>query len=250
METTYEQQALDFLKKTSTELKIVFNRFGSMIWDEKGIARNIFDVTLSNARGSYTFEFGDSLKDSCKELSVLYDPNGKINIGYGISYKNSQVSFSYWKEVSNSKLLAVHTGKASIDSLINDEEFLKQYKILEDEVKSYNKKNKYDKIHCYADNNDLRNKLRNNINKTIEKAINDISYLGLPADEIVIPSAYSILACLIKNDPGDFENFCGEYGYDSDSRKAYTTYENVNEEWEGIKGLFTDEEIEQLSEIN
>ena len=66
----------------------------------------------------------------------------------------------------------------------------------------------------------------------------------------VAPTAYDVLACLTKNDPDTFENFCSEFGYDEDSRKAEKIYNAVVEEWRNVCALFTDEEIEQLQEIS
>lgn len=63
------------------------------------------------------------------------------------------------------------------------------------------------------------------------------------------PSSYDVLTCLTKSDPGDFENFCSEYGYDTDSRKAKKTYKAVRDEWYNVSKLFSDTEIEQLQEI-
>lgn len=66
----------------------------------------------------------------------------------------------------------------------------------------------------------------------------------------VSPSAYDVLACLTKSDPGYFEDFCSEYGYDTDSRKALATHKAVVREWEKVSGFFTDDEITELYEIN
>lgn len=65
----------------------------------------------------------------------------------------------------------------------------------------------------------------------------------------VPPSIYSILCCLTKYDPGTFPQFCDEFGYDTDSKKAEKTYNAVVDEWKGVCSLFTDEEIELLAEI-
>jgi hypothetical protein len=62
-------------------------------------------------------------------------------------------------------------------------------------------------------------------------------------------SAYDLLAAITKNDPGSFENFCGEFGYDTDSRKAEETYHAVVKEWAKVRKFFTDAELEQLREI-
>lgn len=64
------------------------------------------------------------------------------------------------------------------------------------------------------------------------------------------PSEYSILAAITKYDPGTFEEFCSEYGYDVDSISANTIYLAVKDEWNHIQTLYTDEELELLREIN
>jgi len=64
------------------------------------------------------------------------------------------------------------------------------------------------------------------------------------------PTAYDILASLTKYEVGDFDNFCSEYGYDIDSRKAYKTYKTVLKEWKNVDRLFSSEQIELLQEIN
>lgn len=65
-----------------------------------------------------------------------------------------------------------------------------------------------------------------------------------------VPDAYTVLACLTKYDPGTFEDFCSEYGYDTDSKKAEKTYNGVMEEWLNMQRLFTNEELEAMSEIS
>ena len=65
----------------------------------------------------------------------------------------------------------------------------------------------------------------------------------------VKPSSRSILACLTKYDPDTFENFCSEYGYDADSKTAEKIYNAVINEWQNVCALFTDEEIQELAEI-
>jgi hypothetical protein len=63
------------------------------------------------------------------------------------------------------------------------------------------------------------------------------------------PTAYDVLACLTKYDPGDFENFCVDHGYDTDSRKAEKIYNAVCNEFKNIQALYNDVEIDLLSEI-
>lgn len=64
-----------------------------------------------------------------------------------------------------------------------------------------------------------------------------------------VPTAYDILACLTKSDPGTLEDFCNEYGYDLDSKKAEKTYKAVKDEYNNVCMLFSDEEMAELSEI-
>lgn len=63
------------------------------------------------------------------------------------------------------------------------------------------------------------------------------------------PTAYDVLSSLTKCEVGTFENFCGDYGYDVDSRKAYKTYKAVLKEWKNVERLFTAEQLELLQEI-
>lgn len=60
---------------------------------------------------------------------------------------------------------------------------------------------------------------------------------------------YSILACLQKSDPGTLEEFCSEFGYDTDSRKALEIYLAVQQEFKKVNRLFHDV-MDELSEIN
>ncbi len=63
------------------------------------------------------------------------------------------------------------------------------------------------------------------------------------------PSDYDILAGITKYDPGTFEEFCSEYGYDSDSRKAEAIYFSVQKEFSEVRRIFGDV-LEQLGEIS
>ena len=63
------------------------------------------------------------------------------------------------------------------------------------------------------------------------------------------PSAYDVLACIEKSDPGTFADFCSEFGYDEDSRKAETVYKAVKEQWQNVERLWSDKEIERLEDI-
>lgn len=66
----------------------------------------------------------------------------------------------------------------------------------------------------------------------------------------VKPTAYDLLCCLTKYDPGTFDDFCSEYGYDEDSRSALKIYKLVLTDWRKVQKFFTDTELEELQEIN
>lgn len=63
------------------------------------------------------------------------------------------------------------------------------------------------------------------------------------------PTAYAFLCCLQKNDTGSFENFCGDFGYDTDSRKAEKTYNEVQKQYEALAKMYSEEELALMAEI-
>lgn len=63
------------------------------------------------------------------------------------------------------------------------------------------------------------------------------------------PTMYDILSCLQKYEVGTFEDFCGDFGYDTDSRTAEKTYKAVCKEYEAMTRLFNQEELEKLQEF-
>ena len=96
----------------------------------------------------------------------------------------------------------------------------------------------------------------NNISK--EELLENITELketrtlskAIPNDKSNEPSKYDILSCLVKYDPGTLGDFCSEFGYDTDSRKAEKIYNAVEGEWLKVQSLFNDDELEILREIN
>ena len=63
------------------------------------------------------------------------------------------------------------------------------------------------------------------------------------------PTSYDVLACLTKYDVGTLEDFCSEFGYDEDSRKAEKIYKAVLKEWAMVQTLWNEAEVEKLQEI-
>lgn len=63
------------------------------------------------------------------------------------------------------------------------------------------------------------------------------------------PTMYDVLTCLQKYEVGTFENFCGDFGYDQDSRTAERIYKAVCKEFENMERLFSHEILEEMQEI-
>lgn len=63
------------------------------------------------------------------------------------------------------------------------------------------------------------------------------------------PTMYDVLAIITKYNPGSFENFCSEFGYNSDSIRDFKIYNGVVDEWREMSRMFTSEELELLQEI-
>ena len=64
------------------------------------------------------------------------------------------------------------------------------------------------------------------------------------------PTAYDVLTCLVKYPVESFEDFCKDYGYDDDSRKAETIYKLSKKEWSEMSKLWSEKELEMLREVN
>jgi len=157
MTNEYDLQAETFLKETGTiftaRLIGTYDHFGD------GVERDVYEVTLRNPKGSYTFKFGDSIDRTMKRLGT-YKP---------------------------------HFFRGSVY--------------------------------------DLQRIQRHE--KAKHKSI----------------KAYDVLSCVTKYDPGSFEDFCWDLGYDPDSIKVLKTYLAVQEEYHNVAKLFTEDEMEKLEEI-
>jgi hypothetical protein len=77
----------------------------------------------------------------------------------------------------------------------------------------------------------------------------DLREIKNAKNNLVPPTEYDVFVSITKYDPYDFENFCAEYGYDTDSRKAEKIYFAVQKEYREIFKLFSDC-MDELQEIN
>jgi len=63
------------------------------------------------------------------------------------------------------------------------------------------------------------------------------------------PTLYEVLSCMVKYDPGTFEDFCGYYGYYEFEPSSKKTYKAVVKEWEAMDDMFGDV-INEFQEID
>ena len=64
------------------------------------------------------------------------------------------------------------------------------------------------------------------------------------------PTAYDLLACIQKYDVGTLDNFCSEFGYDTDSKRAEQVYLAVCKEYQKTRKFFTDAELAVVQDIS
>lgn len=63
------------------------------------------------------------------------------------------------------------------------------------------------------------------------------------------PTPYDILSCLQKYDAGSFKDFCDNFGYDTDSRKAERAYNAICKEYKALAKMYSEEELSLMAEI-
>ena len=170
MKNEYTEQAEKFLQDANATMKIELQgRAINTAWKEKQ-PRNLYAVTIATPRGSYAFDFWDSL---------------------------------YNTEISQ----------------MTAEQYARKHFRMRYEDMTYS-----EQIKSHAELAKKQKEAR--------------------------PTCYDVLACLTKYDPGTFEEFCSEYGYDEDSRTAERIYIAVQSEYANLKRIFDPEQMEAMQEIN
>jgi hypothetical protein len=169
----YDQQAIDFLDSTGTEFKIEYLYTGKYFPDDTE-KRDIYQFTLTNARGSYSDKFGDSIQNTEDRAFMM---QGRCN---------------YKEDYSRAKRVGIRVSGAG-------------------------------------------------------------TFVPYRGKRLPKPSAYSILACLDTYVPDTFKEFCEEYGYNekplSEHDTVMRTFLAVREQLEGLRRIFTADQLEQLAEI-
>lgn len=248
--SAYEQQAIDFLNSTRTEIYFTYDGFKKYFKDDKQ-ARNVFIWQLRRGEKTMNGKFGSSIYNSCKPTPIL-QTNEPIEIYAGIRYSGKEkIHFGVTIKTTCEVLNRINNGDIEADTIIDMSELEAEYNAFVSEyckpiVGSKNLK---------ALPNGIMSSLsaaKNYVVKRIFLKIEDLkkeTVLLDKADYVKTPSAYDLLSCLTKYNPGTFEDFCGDYGYDTDSISARKTYKDVLKEWINVERMFSASEIEQLQEI-
>ena len=91
---------------------------------------------------------------------------------------------------------------------------------------------------------------------TIKLSRNKLSYSFKFGQSIVnsgknrkAPTLYDVLTCLQKYDVGSLNDFCGDFGYNIDSKSVERIYKAVCKEYQSLCTLFSDSELETLQLI-
>lgn len=238
----YEQSAIDFLNATNTTFKADFEKFDKY-FNEDVHPRNIFKITLQNSKHKYSFRFGSSLKDSLKNSNeVICEKYFDFYIGY--KYEGLKTKYLSYSDKIEIQALKAAKNFEACKKLLNKQKARDNYNIF---VAANS--NKYTSLNIISFEEWFENIAIKLTNKTSDFATKNWGE-PIQADTIIYPSAYDVLASLTKYDIGNFEDFCADFGYDADSRKAYKIYKAVKRESENIQMLFSQSEIEQLQEIN
>jgi len=251
--TDYNQQAVNFLLSTSTAIHFKYDGF-KKYFDEDKQKRNVFIWTLTRGSVSISGKFGSSIIDSCKETPILQSSE-PIEIYAGISTtdpnvsihktsKSNRIYLSSKIKTNCNVLRNIKDNKVTAESILPLTNMEQSYS----EFITHYKKAKKKPTGIGSSFDSFKNYVIKRINEKINELESETVLLD-QAEQVIEPSAYDLLSCLTKYDPGTFENFCSDYGYDPDSRKAEKTYRSVLEEWNNVSNLFTEYEIEQLQEI-
>lgn len=241
--SSYEQAAIDFLAKTNTKMEVEFLKFDYHFSGDSQ-KRNIFKITLSNSRHKYSFNFGASLNDSLSNVKDI--SNDKIlNFFFGLKFEGLKVKYlSFRKYIKYDELKGLKTFKDYANYLPKNE----IEKIYNDFVKENT--SKYQRLVNILPFDEFFEKITQKLLQESTKLENGNWGEGIQAANVIHPTAYDVLACIEKYEVGSFEDFCGNFGYDTDSRNAVKVYKAVRKESENVRKLFTEQEIELLQEIN
>lgn len=219
----YEKQANDFLKSTKTKISVNLLFTGKHFEDDEQM-RDVYEVTISNEEHTYTFNFGASIYNSGK-YNIYYGcyRNGKYKI-YELGFCNN-LQGPFFPNHGSSGLV-----RSSKEILNGEQNKFKNNEKISNKI-SLPLKNELDLKQVRLNNKD------------------EIGVFAIRNNNCRKPTAYEVLSCLNKYEPSSFEDFCSDFGYNIDSKKAEKIYFAVQKEWANLNRLFTEEQLNELREI-
>lgn len=259
-ESNYNEATNMVAKEFDFKLNILDVAFKSMDWDRDGQKRNVFKCELKRDNKKYVFDFGSSVIDSCEPSEILkkdtLQPTDLIEVWAGVKLEGMKITTYLSFKVPFKNIYELDDmfiqGKA-------DELESKTIKEIADKNAAWRKSYKEGKIsRAYwekrAGINLKSGAYLQVILNAVKRATDNLNTETITVyqnakKETVSPSLYDVLTCLQKYEVGSFEDFCSEFGYDTDSRNALKTYKAVLKEYKGMSNLFSNDELEILSLI-
>lgn len=155
-----------------------------------------------------------------------------LNVAYTIEYDGIGINPN-WNDKDKRTIYSVH-----LENTRGSMDFTFWGSILEAELRKMSMDD-YCKIYMRSHYQDLSYAEKSKANRAYHRKLKEY--------EVDI---YEVIAALQKYEVGSFSNFCDEYGYDEDSRRAERIYLACTDEYYKLKKMFTEEEMEMLREVN
>lgn len=246
----YEKQATDFLSSANATISFNYKSF-DRYFPTDSQARNIFEWVIEREGKQIKGMFGASIVDSCKPTPKL-STNEPIEFYCGLRYNISAphvtpkyIYFGIPIKTTCDVLAKVLYGSVEVQALYD-------FGIIQDKYNAFAaeyKKKVSPRLTGYMSTLEACEGYVISRIKAKIKELETETTLYSQDGNIKQPTAYDLLSCITKCDPGTFENFCADYGYDNDSLKDEKIYKTVLKEWKQVESIFTTEQIEQLQEI-
>ena len=242
----YEEQAEKFLKDTGFNLDINYKEFNSMPWDKDGQKRNIFEVELSKGDKSYKFDFGNSIVYSCKPVPKINTVK-EVDLIIGFRMETMNYTYTYKLTVDIPKLRNLIDISFYNPLLLTIKEDMELS--VERHIESFKGLSTFEKTllrkKLVLPSEEIANLIRRRANRTHQDLWSEKVHGNIQLPDIVKPSSYDILARLYVCYYESPDDVVEEFGCMKPSQ-AIAIYEQDQE----LQKLFTEKELELLSEIN
>lgn len=244
----YLQNALEITNKLGVEMTCAFLKHDFHFQGDKE-KRDIYEITLKRGGKQFSFNFGQSINNSCEPIEQKQkDVLNTIDVFAGFKLKDVNAGIKFKINKNNDWFFDLVSLREQLekDWLSNYKTINKYYKDKYDSGKI--SKNFYlSKIN--VNSKDLEGICHQIITSAVARELTKIIFVNRETKNKIEPDMYDIIGCIQKYDVGTFDDFCSEFGYDNDSISALKTYKAVKEQYTNMCMLFTETELELLSEI-